>query len=147
MTRAGWLTGLGVGVALGLGLACEVDEDCDPGAEGCRCAAAGACLTGLVCLSDYCVDPDWTPTGGAEDNADGADGPAAFDNVRACDELVDELSCGSVDVGMYVDCSLYADLPCDIADYFDCARENISCTGGMLDAAKLVECAMLALCE
>lgn len=142
MMRAGWLPGLGLGVALGL--ACEVDEDCDPGAEGCPCAAAGACLTGLVCLSDYCVDPDWTPTGGAEGGPDGGD---AFDNVRACDELVDELSCGSADPGMYVDCDLYAELPCDISDYFECARDNINCADGVLDVSKLVDCATFALCD
>lgn len=30
---------------------------CTPGAEGCPCAAGGACDPGLACLSEVCVDP------------------------------------------------------------------------------------------
>lgn len=128
-----------------LGFACADEKDCTPGAEGCVCNE-GACLEGLSCLSDHCVDPNWVPPTAADgDGGDGGDGGSA-DNVAACEALLDEIACGEFDLSMFVDCSVYADLGCDIADYFDCVRDVFVCTDGVADASGLTECAEMATC-
>lgn len=129
-----------------LGVACEQSDDCPAGQEGCACTSDGLCLEGLDCLSGHCVDPSWMPpTGGGPDDDD--DDGGTFDNVTACNALVDELVCGDADLAMYVDCSLYADYPCDVADYFDCVREMVTCVDGAFDASQLMACAELGTCE
>lgn len=132
---------------LGFGLACGPENDCTAGYEACPCAA-GTCLDGLTCLSGYCVNPDWEPPAAdGSGNADEADDGDAYDNVAACEALIDDFSCGDVDLGMYVDCDVYADLPCDVADYFACVDEEVVCTDGVLDASTLMECVPLATCD
>jgi len=106
-------------------------------------------LEGLECLSNLCVDPNWTPPvpgeeGGPSAEEGGSDG--SIDNVAACDAMLDDLSCGSFDLGSVVDCDIYADVGCDIADYFDCVREVFTCTDGVADASGLPECAELVTC-
>lgn len=140
-------------VGVMLGLACEQGDDCPAGQEGCVCTSDGLCLEGLECLSGHCVDPNWTPPTGAG-QGDGDDGGGtnaddeggSFDNVAACNALVDELVCGDADLAMYIDCSLYADDPCDVADYFDCVREMVNCVDGVFDASQLMACAELGTC-
>ena len=143
-----WATPLLVGMLLGI--SCGNDEDCLPGSEGCPCSD-GVCLEGLTCLSSYCVDPDWTAPGGDATDGVGADGTASeggsADNVTACEALIEELECGEFDLTSVLDCSLYADYPCDIADYFDCIREAFECTDGVPDTNGLLECNDLASCE
>ncbi len=145
--------------------ACGDAEACPSGSEGCPCQAGG-CDPGLVCASNYCVDPNWeappvTPgeaapgtsgqvtagngAGPGDGQADGGDGSSP-DNVAACEALVDEIECGEFDLSSVVDCSLYAGLACDIADYFDCVRDNISCVDGVPDSSGIINCADLANC-
>jgi hypothetical protein len=149
-----------VGFLLGIGAACDpgAANDCQPGSEGCFCAKDYACLTGLVCLSERCVDPDGEPvgnddsgngddSGGGDDSGDGADsGDTAPDNVGACEGWVESAECGDYDWSQSVDCSAYANYPCDIADYFNCLNENTSCTDGIPDTTGWTNCAELATC-
>ena len=133
---------------LAAGLACGADDDdCTAGYEACPCAS-GTCLDGLTCLSGYCVNPDWEPPVGEETAvAEADDDDSGFDNVAACEALLDDFDCGDVDLGMYVDCDVYGPLPCYVADYFDCVNEEITCTDGVLDASTLMECVPLAQCD
>ncbi|MCH9682500.1 MAG: hypothetical protein K0V04_13775 [Deltaproteobacteria bacterium] len=147
-----WLFAVALG-GLPLGLSCaDDDRSCSPGHERCECVA-GTCLAGLSCLSNYCVDPDWEPgdeaaTANPADGAQPDDGPGdSPDNVAACQALADELVCGSTDVSNAINCSLYADLPCDITDYFDCARETFACIDSVPDTSGWLECAELAICD
>ncbi|HWB81238.1 MAG TPA: hypothetical protein VG755_40015 [Nannocystaceae bacterium] len=134
-------------IGLGLGLACGPETSCSGGSEGCPCVQ-GACLTGLVCLSGYCVDPNWMPPGGeAGTNAAESNGESgSYDNVAACEALVEDFECGMLDLSMYVDCDLYADVACDVSDYFDCVRDDVECADDMIDAMQLADCAELAQC-
>jgi hypothetical protein len=139
------LVTMGLLGGIATGVACAAEDDCTAGYEACPCAA-GTCLDGLVCLSGYCVNPDWEPpvadgSGGNDDDSND------FDNVAACEDLIDDFSCGDVDLGMYVDCDVYGPLPCDVADYFDCVDENIECNDGVLDASDIMECVSLAQCD
>lgn len=139
------------------GVSCTQPSECLPGSEGCSCSD-GVCLEGLVCLSEHCVDPDWTPPeedAGSEANdvdgdgdGDGADGESgSSDNVAACNALVEELQCGDFDLAGTIDCSLYMDYACDIADYFDCIRDAFMCTDGVPDTSGILDCNALATCE
>lgn len=145
MVRALILTLFGLG--LGLGLACGQEETCAGGHETCPCVA-GACLTGLVCLSGYCVDPSWTPPGGEAGNASLSNGgeSGTFDNVAACEDLIEAFDCGDLDLATYVDCDLYANVDCDVSDYFDCVRDEVDCVDGSIDPMQLSACAELATC-
>ena len=137
------------------GASCADEDECTPGYEGCVCAS-GACLDGLACLSSYCVDPDWTPpTDDAADTGDdvadtGDDtgsGGSSPDNVAACNALLDELgACGDFDLTSVIDCSIYADYTCDVADYLDCIREAYVCVDGVPDTSGFLECTELATC-
>jgi hypothetical protein len=160
-----------VGLLLGFcqaGLACdETGQDCQRGTEGCFCTEDYACLTGLVCLSEHCVDPDWTPeadsgVAGSGDSADSADssdggdsadgdgsgdGDTAPDNVGACEGWIESAECGDYDWSQSVDCSAYANLACDISDYFNCLNENTGCNDGIPDTSGWTECYALASCS
>ncbi len=50
---------------------------CIPGYEGCACAPEGACLSGLACYSNLCVDP------GGDTSAGGSDDPPASTSSEA----------------------------------------------------------------
>jgi len=58
---------------LSLLVACGASAEGTPGEETSPCNA-GACLEGLECRSDLCVDPDWQPTGGPATSASGEGG-------------------------------------------------------------------------
>lgn len=133
------LVGLMVGSVAAV--ACAGD-DCQAGNEGCPCTFDDRCLEGLACLSDYCVDPNPQQTSGPGDSADGS----SVDNVAACEAFVDTVSCGDVDLSQFLDCDIYADTVCDIADYFDCLSDNTSCTDGVFDNSQWPSCADLATC-
>jgi hypothetical protein len=79
------------------------------------------------------------------------DEPEAFAhgdaNLAACDDLVHELTCGDVDVSTLVDCSAYADSPCDVGEYFDCLRDVLTCNEGRIETSAITQCASLAVCE
>ena len=148
--------------------------DCQPGTESCSCTADFRCLEGLTCLSEYCVDPNWSPATpdddesaaedededsnedededsneeeGDDDGDDGGDdGGDAVDNVGACENWIDAAECGDYDWSQSVDCSLYANLACDIADYFNCLSDNTACNDGIPDTAGWTACAELATC-
>ncbi len=143
--------GLLLGSALTIGMlasiSCNAEEDCIPGYPGCSCFR-NVCLEGLECLSNFCVDPNWVPPepgGGQPATSD--DGNNSPNNVAACNDMLDELSCGSFDLGSVIDCGIYADLTCDISDYFDCIRDVVTCTDDVVDASGIVECAELAACQ
>lgn len=127
--------------------ACDSEATCDSGHEGCPCASGGVCLEGLSCLSNYCVDPAWTPednVGSSDDDND--DDGTSFDNVEACNALADKLMCGGVDLAMFLDCEAYAADPCDRTEYFDCINDVLVCDGDVLDSTRLPECATVGQC-
>lgn len=182
--------GLVVGLVAGLGVGCNlsIDEDCQPGTEGCPCTAELQCLTGLTCLSSYCVDPnggddgagdatagddgrasdggdtgddgdagdtgnngdDGTGDGGTgngdDNDNDAGDNGGAIDNVGACEEWIDASECGEYDWSSVIDCSIYADLPCNISAYFNCLTDNTSCVEGIPDTSGWANCYELATC-
>ena len=134
---------------------CSEPSHCPRGGEACPCFE-GDCIEGLVCLSDYCVDPDWVPPSTEEesddDNADDDDddddddgGPVS--NAAACEALLEDLTCGDFDFGQLIDCSIYTDDTCSLADYFECLGDALACTDGAPDTAKIAECADLAACQ
>lgn len=84
--------------------------------------------------------------GEVADDGAGNEGDGASNNVAACEALVDDLSCGSTDFSLYVDCSLYATVTCDISDYLGCLDDNFTCTDGIFDASQWSSCASLAQC-
>jgi len=84
--------------------------------------------------------------GGGEGGTNDGDG-GDVDNVAACEDLVGSLECGGMDLGMYVDCSSYASLSCDLADYLMCLEDEFVCTDGVFDASGWAGCASLASCE
>lgn len=144
-----WGLPLFAGILLGSSCA-DDDGECSPGYEGCTCSS-DTCLVGLRCLSGYCVDPRWEPP---EDDAgegapmdDGAGPGGSPDNVSACNALAEQLECGGFDPSGALQCSLYADFPCDLVDYFECIRDTFSCADGVPDISGFTECAELATCE
>lgn len=73
-----------------------------------------------------------------------------FNNVAACEEWVDSVSCGDTDVSTLIDCDIYADTTqCDIADYFDCLTDNTTCDeeNGIIDVSAWTSCVSLASCD
>lgn len=130
--------------------ACDSESNgCPDGSETCPCTVDYKCLEGLTCLSDRCVDVSWTPP---EDEPDPAGPDGTADNRAACEEWVDSLQslqCGLQGGQSVVDCSAYANVPCDLNanGLFACFSDNVTCQGGMLDASGLASCAALATCE
>lgn len=61
-----WIVVLAVALTASalVGCSSENGESCNPGSEGCECAE-GNCLSGLVCLSNVCVDRGSGGTGGS----------------------------------------------------------------------------------
>ena len=79
-------------------------------------------------------------------------GCAAPDNVATCEDWVTTVSCGdSFDVGTMVDCDVYANTTCDIADYFTCLSDNFACDETTdpwtADTSAWADCAPQATCE
>lgn len=76
-------------------------------------------------------------------------GGCGADNVVACEDWIDEMSCGSTDFSALVDCNIYEETSCDIADYFGCLSDNTTCdeATGMTDTMGWASCASLALCD
>ncbi|MFO8072123.1 MAG: hypothetical protein R6V85_09635 [Polyangia bacterium] len=70
-------------------------------------------------------------------------------NVVACEDWLASLECGETDFSGLVDCSVYADYPCDISDYFNCLAEEGSCDEdtGVYDSTGWADCADLATCD
>lgn len=71
------------------------------------------------------------------------------DNVAACEDWIDSTSCGSTDVSTLIDCNIYEETSCDIADYFDCLTDNTSCdeATSMVDTTGWTSCLSLAQCD
>lgn len=130
------LVGFAAGSAGAIG--CDGGDECSAGSERCPCTADNRCLQGLICLSGYCVDPG-SASGGGNDGSD-------IDNVAACEAWADGVSCGDANVSDYIDCNMYANLSCDVSDYFDCLTDVTMCTDGVLDNARWPECVELASC-
>jgi hypothetical protein len=160
------ISGLLFGAALGFStaVACDGEEECTRGTEACLCTDNGGCLPHLECISDYCVDPNWTPSAdddGADDDgvADGKadgdddgqaesdDGSTAPDNVGACQAWVDAYDCGGFDIGQSLNCDQYAQVQCDISEYFECLTDNTTCTMGFPNTSGWTACVDLAMCE
>ncbi len=84
-------------------------------------------------------------------NSDPGDpgGTGGYDNVQACEDWLDTVSCGEYDFSASVDCSVYEDYPCDISDYFECLTDNTACgkETGMSDMSGWSACSHLASCE
>jgi hypothetical protein len=99
------------------------------------------------CADESTPDNDDTSedeTGGSK--APGGDG-GSFDNVAACEELVDSCECGEMDLSMYVQCDSFAMYGCDISDYFDCLSDEVRCQNDVLDPSGIQGCVGLASCE
>lgn len=78
-------------------------------------------------------------------NGDNANGDGAVDNVAACEGFVAAYECADIDVAQFVMCEVYANTTCDIADYFDCLADEVTCDPtGIGNAA--TTCASLAMC-
>lgn len=123
-------------------LACDESDDCPAGTEGCPCTEDNLCLQGLLCLSSYCVG-----AASAGNSTANEESGSAVDNVAACESWRDSVSCGDTDIAQFVDCNLYADTVCDIAEYFACLDENTACNDGVFDNSGWQSCADLATCE
>jgi|GEM_PF-2454377 len=96
---------------------------------------------------DSANDPSGDDSG--NDQAESGDDEAGgdVDNVAACEDLIAELDCGGQDLGQYVDCSAYASLTCDLADYLQCLQDEFTCTDGVFDASGWAGCVSLATCD
>lgn len=70
-----------------------------------------------------------------------------FNNEAACQDWIDAFSCGDTDISSSVDCSLYADVDCDVSDYFNCLTENTTCEMGVVDITGWSACYNLATCD
>lgn len=81
-----------------------------------------------------------------DDNDDDDDDPGAA-NVTACEEFLDEVSCGDFDFNTVVDCSIYKQTTCDISDYFDCLSDELTCTDGVADTSGWASCVDEAECD
>ena len=70
----------------------------------------------------------------------------SFDNTAACNDWLAAVSCGEFDFTGVVDCSIYANLACDVADYFNCLTNNTTCdeVTGIPDTTGWTQCASLA---
>ncbi|MGH1340155.1 MAG: hypothetical protein ACRBN8_01290 [Nannocystales bacterium] len=142
-------------LAIALCSACDSDSDsdsCPDGSETCPCTVDYKCLNGLTCLSDRCVDVSWTPPEDTPDTTNGNNSSGDFDNVAACEAWADSLGslqCGFDGAQTGVDCSAYANIPCDLDGngLFECFEDNVTCRSGMLDVSGLANCAGLATCE
>lgn len=62
------ITAAGVTLAVGCATATlpdgNDDGECSIGAEGCECTPGGGCDKGLLCLSEFCVDPGGSASSG-----------------------------------------------------------------------------------
>lgn len=121
------------------------DSGCTPGYEACPCTADARCLQGLQCLSDRCVDP--VATGEGDSGSAGAEsGAEPFDNVAACEALLDSIACTPAAGVELLDCDSLGASPCELADYFACLADNATCPGGALDVTGWGQCMDLAVC-
>ena len=136
------ILGLSLFPLLALGSpACDDEGDCSAGSEGCPCTADFKCLEGLECLSEYCVSPnEGAATSGNSTDPSGAEG-GSTNNVAACEAFVDNLPC-ALPEGV-LDCSVYAEVTCDVTDYLDCLTDNSGCTNDMIDVSGWGNCVSL----
>jgi hypothetical protein len=113
------------------------------------CYDDASCLEGLVCLSEYCVDPNWTAPGpgSAANDGEGSQGENAPDNVGACESFAEEVACGTFDFAEMLQCDAYAGYACDVTDYFDCLRDHTACTDGVPVVSGWQQCTELAECH
>ena len=79
-------------------------------------------------------------------------GCGGADNVGACEKWKTAAKCGTAANAGFdaITCSSYANLSCDISDYFDCLSTAYVCTNGMYDVSKLsnaTNCASKAVCK
>ena len=60
------------------------------------------------------------------DDDDG--GSTSHDNVKACNDWLASMSCGSFDFSTGTDCNIYKDATtCDLSPYFKCLTNNTTC--------------------
>ena len=86
---------------------------------------------------------------GCGDDSESLNTGTPFDNVSACENWVEALSCGDYDFGSSVSCESYRNVTtCDISDYFDCLTDNTSCdtNTGIPDFSNWQSCTPLATC-
>ena len=98
----------------------------------------------MQCLSSRCVDLVASPGPGV--TSDGGGGSASFDNVAACESLLDSLECAPAGGVELLDCNSLGASACDLADYFMCLADGASCQGGVLDVSGWGQCMDLAVC-
>ncbi len=94
-----------------------------------------------------------TPEGGGDQgapaNAEAEDDEDddAVDNVAACERLAESVSCGGIDLTATLGCEGYADIECDMVDYFDCLADTLSCVDGFPDPSGIAACVDMDTCE
>lgn len=127
-------------LALFLGLAAQAcaDDDaegesqatagvCMLGHEGCPCGQGGACLVGLQCISNACIDPSTVDSTSSSASAtDGSGGSAGDDGL-----CMKNSDCASDEVCYSDACILIDDLYFEVAVY---SFEPPSCADGWGDA-------------
>ncbi len=138
-------------MTLALGACDGAQDGCTPGYETCGCAEEARCLQGLQCLSNRCVDLDVTPNASEDGDTGASDSRGEteqdFDNVSACEALLDSLECAPPAGVALIDCTSFSASPCDISDYLDCLEDNTACNGEQLDPSGWSECVDLAVCS
>ncbi len=98
------------------------------------------------CEDEDCASSEECAEGGSDPWDSG--GTGGYDNVQACEDWLDAVSCGEYDFADSVDCSDYADYDCDLAPYFQCLLENSYCDEktGVLDMEDWSKCNHLVGC-
>jgi hypothetical protein len=76
----------------------------------------------------------------------------AADNVGACNRFKSAAACGTSAASVLAaySCDGYANLTCDISDYFDCLSTAYVCVNGQYDGTKAQNaagCASKAICK
>lgn len=121
--------------------ACDDGSDCPAGHEGCVCAEDYSCLEGLECLSEYCVAPVGETNGNGDGTGNGSGNGDGTDNVSACEAFVDGVSCAELPGGApLIDCTIYAEVVCDVSDYFNCLADSTTCVDGFADTTQWMGC-------
>ncbi len=68
------------------------------------------------------------------------------DNVAACEEWVDSMSCGTTNFAAAANCEAFESTTCDISEYFECLSSHTTCTDGTPDMSGWAQCVSKASC-
>ena len=134
--RASWVALIALGLlALPVGCGDDDDDDSNEGGDGDGGDGDG--------------DGDQTRDDDHGDGGDGDGGDGDTDNVAACNDWKNAVSCTGADLTVLnmLDCSMYDSYACDLSAYFDCLSDNTSCNGSVLDITGWTNCYNLVACQ